>query len=60
LSEAETLAARIKAADGSHNVVITRLEMCVHAWAESIKPGTIQEKTKNDAYTLAIEMLEGK
>jgi acetyl esterase/lipase len=56
--EAEALAARIKVADGSRNVVTTRMEKCVHAWDKRTRPGTIQEKAKNDAYTLAIEMLQ--
>jgi acetyl esterase/lipase len=30
--EAESLAARIKDADGSRNVVTTRMEKCVHTW----------------------------
>ncbi|KAI4852829.1 hypothetical protein E4T44_01233 [Aureobasidium sp. EXF-8845] len=55
--EAEALPARIKDADGSRNVVTTRMEKYVHAWDKMTKPGTIQEKAKNDAYTLAIEML---
>lgn len=55
--EAEALAAKIKDADEDRNVVSTRMETCGHAWDKSAKPGTSQEKAKNEAYTLAIEML---
>ena len=58
--EAEALAAKIKDADGSRNVVAMRMEKCVHAWDKSAKPGTIQEKAKDEAYALAIEMLRAQ
>jgi acetyl esterase/lipase len=55
--EAEALAAKIKDADESRNVVTMRVEKCGHAWDKSAKSGTLQKKAKNGAYTLAIKML---
>jgi acetyl esterase/lipase len=55
--EAEALAAKIKDADESCNVVTMRMEKCGHAWDKSAKSGILQEKAKDEAYTLAIKML---
>lgn len=57
--EAEGLAAKIEHAQGKRRVVRRRMEKCVHAWDKSTKPGTIQEQAKNEAYSLAIDMLRG-
>jgi acetyl esterase/lipase len=55
--EAEALAAKIKDVNESRNVVTMRMETCGHVWDKSAKPGTLQEKAKIEAYTLAIKML---
>ncbi|EMC90834.1 hypothetical protein BAUCODRAFT_80751 [Baudoinia panamericana UAMH 10762] len=54
--ETEGLAERIKAVPGKH-LVHRRLEKCDHAWDKSYQPGTVQEKAKDEAYDLAVEML---
>jgi acetyl esterase/lipase len=56
--EAEALAAKIKDADESRNVVTMRMEKCGHAWDKSAKPRTLQEKAKNEAYAFAMKMLQ--
>ncbi|MGI4850723.1 MAG: alpha/beta hydrolase [Janthinobacterium lividum] len=55
--EAEALAARIESADGNRNVVRRRMEKCGHAWDKTAKPRTAQEKAKDEAYSLGIDML---
>ena len=54
--ETEGLTEKIKAA--GKGVVHRRLAKCDHAWDKFIQPGTVQEKAKDDAYDLAVEMLE--
>lgn len=53
--DAEALAEKIKAA-GKH-LVHRRMAECDHAWDKQYKPGTVQEKAKDDVYDLAVEML---
>lgn len=55
--EAEALAAKIEEVGGSRRVVRRRMESCPHAWDKTAKPGTVQEQAKNEAYSLAIDML---
>jgi len=50
--EAEALAAKVEA-DKGHHVILRRMEKCGHAWDK----GTDQEKKKDEAYALALEML---
>ncbi|KAL1306323.1 hypothetical protein AAFC00_005043 [Neodothiora populina] len=57
--ETEELVDNIKRSPGKH-VVHRRVELCGHAWDKSYKPGTPQEKAKDDAYTLAVEFLNKK
>ncbi|CAO2649235.1 Nn.00g066200.m01.CDS01 [Neocucurbitaria sp. VM-36] len=53
--EAEVLAEKVKATGKS--VVHRRLANCNHAWDKEYQRGTVQEKAKDDAYDLAVEML---
>ncbi|CAJ2504335.1 Uu.00g117290.m01.CDS01 [Anthostomella pinea] len=55
--EAETLAAKVDAA-GGRNVVVRRMEQCGHGWDKTAKQGTVQGQAKDNAYTLAIEILQ--
>ncbi|KAF1965622.1 esterase/lipase [Bimuria novae-zelandiae CBS 107.79] len=54
--EAEGLAEKLKAA--GKRVVQRRMERCDHGWDKDVKPGTVQEKAKIEAYDLAVEMLK--
>ncbi|CAL5866046.1 uncharacterized protein PFLUO_LOCUS253 [Penicillium psychrofluorescens] len=57
--EAEDFAHRLQQQPGWH-VVSKRMEGCNHAWdKQQPKPGTLQHQAKDDAYNLAIEMLNG-
>ena len=55
--EAESLAARIEAADGERHVVRQRMERCGHGWDKAAQPGTFQVQAKDEAYALAIDIL---
>ncbi|KAJ5820323.1 CAZyme family CE10 [Penicillium riverlandense] len=55
--EAEDFAHRLQQQPGWH-VVLKRMEGCNHGWdKQHPKPGTPQHQAKDDAYRLAIEML---
>lgn len=56
--EAEALAAKIENAGGDRHVVRRRMDECGHAWDKMAKPGSVQEKAKDEAYALAIAMLK--
>lgn len=55
--ESEALAAEVESLQGWH-VVRKRMEKCKHGWDKLVKPGTDGWKAKDEAYQLAIEMLE--
>lgn len=54
--EAEDLAQRIKALEGRH-VVTQRMQGCSHGWDKRTRPGTPQYEAKEQAYQLAVDML---
>lgn len=55
--ETETLVERIRNAPGHHNIVHRRMELCNHAWDKSYEHGSVQDKAKDDAYDLAVGLL---
>jgi len=56
--ESEELASKIKQVEGK-KVVSARMEKCNHAWDKACEKGSLQEKERERAYDLAVEMLNG-
>jgi predicted nucleic acid binding AN1-type Zn finger protein len=56
-AEGEALVKKIREAQGDDAVVHRRMENCDHAWDKSYLAGSTQEKAKDEAYDLAMEML---
>ncbi|KAJ5906366.1 uncharacterized protein N7473_003282 [Penicillium subrubescens] len=56
-AEGEALVQKIRDAQGFEAVVHRRMEECDHAWDKSYLPGSPQEKAKDEAYDLAMELL---
>ncbi|KAI4738951.1 putative esterase/lipase [Aureobasidium sp. EXF-12298] len=54
--ETERLARRVEGEHGE-SVVLRRMDNCGHAWDKRVKPGSHQEKKRDEAYSLAIDML---
>lgn len=56
-AEGEALVQKIRGAQGAEAVIYRRMEDCDHAWDKSYQPGSPQEKAKDEAYGLAMEVL---
>lgn len=56
--EVEELVKKVQAVPGKH-VKHERVELCGHAWDKMYKPGTPEEKAKDRAYDMAVELLAG-
>jgi acetyl esterase/lipase len=54
--ETERLAKRVEEKHGE-GVLLRRMDKCGHAWDKSVKPGSHQERKRDEAYDLAIDML---
>jgi acetyl esterase/lipase len=54
--ETERLAKRVEEKHGE-GVLLRRMDKCGHAWDKSVKPGSHQERKRDEAYALAIDML---
>lgn len=54
--EAEELVEKLKTVPGNH-VIHRRMDECDHGWNLSYKPGTVQEKAKDEAYDLIVDAL---
>jgi acetyl esterase/lipase len=54
--ETEELVKRVQDVEGKR-IAHERFEGCGHAWDKSYRPGTAQEKAKDRAYDLAVEIL---
>ncbi|CAG7918211.1 unnamed protein product [Penicillium olsonii] len=54
--EAEALAEKVQAVEGRH-VVIQRMKGCSHAWDKRTAPGTPQSHAKDQAYQVAVTLL---
>lgn len=54
--ETERLAKRVEEKHGG-SVVLRRMDKCGHAWDKRVKPDSHQERKRDEAYNLAIEML---
>ncbi|KAH0287017.1 putative esterase/lipase [Aureobasidium namibiae CBS 147.97] len=54
--ETERLAKRVEEKHGG-GVVLRRMDRCGHAWDKRVQPGSHQERRRDEAYNLAIEML---
>ncbi|CAD0112801.1 unnamed protein product [Aureobasidium uvarum] len=54
--ETERLAKRVEEKHGE-NVVLRRMDKCGHAWDKRAAPGSHQERKRDEAYGLAIDML---
>ncbi|KKY21643.1 putative esterase lipase [Diplodia seriata] len=57
--EAEALAAKIEEARETR-VVRRRFEGCDHGWDKAAEPGSVQEKARDEAYGLAVDVLMGR
>ncbi|KAK1622798.1 Alpha/Beta hydrolase protein [Colletotrichum phormii] len=53
--EAEQLASKIH--ETGRNVISRRFDGVAHAWDKSVKAGTREEETRNEAYMIAVEFL---
>lgn len=54
--ETEGLAKRVEERHGD-GVVLRRMDKCGHAWDKTVRPGSHQERKRDEAYGLAIDML---
>jgi acetyl esterase/lipase len=54
--ETEGLAKRVEEKHGE-SVLLRRMDKCGHAWDKRVKPGSHQERKRDEAYALAIDML---
>lgn len=54
--EAEELAGKVAALPG-RTVVVRRMEDCPHAWDKAVRPGTVLEQRKWEAYDVVKEVL---
>ncbi|KAG9559388.1 esterase/lipase, partial [Aureobasidium melanogenum] len=54
--ETEGLAKRVEERHGD-SVVLRRMDKCGHAWDKRVAPGSHQERKRDEAYGLAIDML---
>ncbi|OJD31256.1 esterase lipase [Diplodia corticola] len=57
--EAEALAAKIEETREAR-VVKKRFERCNHAWDKRAAPGSVQEKARDEAYAIAVDVLMGR
>ncbi|KAJ6140024.1 hypothetical protein N7471_006510 [Penicillium samsonianum] len=55
--EGEDLVQKLRDTHGDDAIMHRRMENCDHAWDKSYKAGTPQEKAKDEAYDLAMELL---
>lgn len=55
--EAEALGDRLKAEPGKH-VQCKRMEGCNHGWDKAYKADSAEEQAKNEAYVMAVDMLQ--